>query len=96
MNYEKCLTGLNEVLRLTWEFRENAKDSKEKLQSLALLKDYYKYLMEMSSDSTTIREAMTFVKERLSKQSEQQSEEKGEEELQEEYEEEEEMNYNNE
>ena len=95
MNYEKCLSGLNQVLQITWELQEKSTDNKEKLQSLSLLKDCYRYLMEMSSDSTTIREAMTFVKERLSKQSEQQSEEKEEEELQEEYEEEE-RNYNNE
>jgi hypothetical protein len=96
MNYEKCLSGLNQVLQITWELQEKSTDNKEKLQSLSLLKDCYKYLMEMSSDSTTIGEAMNFVKERLSKQSEQQSEEKEEEELQEEYEEEEERNYNNE
>jgi predicted transcriptional regulator len=68
MNYKKCLSGLNQVLQITWELQEKSTDNKEKLQSLSLLKDCYRYLMEMSSDSTTIREAMTFVKERLSKQ----------------------------
>lgn len=66
--YEKCMSGLNLVLKSVWDMITEAnKDNptmrtSEKLQAYALINDCYKHLMDMNSDSTVIREAMAWVK----------------------------------
>ena len=50
MQYSKTMAGLNQVLKKT------------KLQSLALVNECYRLIMELSSDGNVIKEAMAFVR----------------------------------
>lgn len=63
MQYAKVQSGLNQVLRKAWEVvNKEHVDDKTKLQSLALINDSYRLLMELVSDGSVIKEAMSFVK----------------------------------
>ena len=63
MQYAKTQAGLYQVLRKTWEIvNKDHVDDKTKLQSLALINDSYRLLMELVSDGSVIKEAMAFVK----------------------------------
>jgi hypothetical protein len=63
MQYSKTMAGLNQVLRKTWEIvNKEHVDDKTKLQSLALVNECYRLIMELSSDGNVIKEAMAFVR----------------------------------
>ena len=38
--YEKCLVGLNAILREAWNTSQNTEDKREKIQALSLAKDW--------------------------------------------------------
>jgi hypothetical protein len=62
MQYSKTMAGLNQVLRKTWEIvNKEHVDDKTKLQSLALVNECYRLIMELSSDGNVIKEAIAFV-----------------------------------
>jgi IS30 family transposase len=58
--YQRCLTGLNQVLKLSWDIANKSKDGngndngqtmtmtddKTRLQALSLVNDCYKYIMD--------------------------------------------------
>ena len=59
----KVMSGLHQVLRKTWEIvNKEHIDDKTKLQSLALVNESYRLIMELSSDGNVIKEAMAFVR----------------------------------
>ena len=61
--YQRCLTGLNQVLKLSWDIANISKDGnsndngqtmtitddKTRLQALSLINDCYKYIMAIPS-----------------------------------------------
>lgn len=63
LQFSKCMNGLHQVLKSSWEIADKeTTDDKTKLQSLALVNECYKLIMELSSDGTVIERAMNFVK----------------------------------
>jgi hypothetical protein len=66
------MTGLNQVLKKSWEIANSGVDEKTKLQALSLANDYYKYKMDLVTNGVVITDAIKFVqqlkKEELEKQ----------------------------
>jgi predicted transcriptional regulator len=61
LQYEKAMSGLSQVLQMVWDVALNATKTSEKLEACALINNCYKYMMDMSTDSAVIAEAMNFV-----------------------------------
>ena len=73
--YERCLTGMNQVLRLSWDIANTSKDGssndngqtmtmtddKTRLQALSLINDCYKYIMDLTTNGVIITDAIKFV-----------------------------------
>jgi predicted transcriptional regulator len=74
--YQRCLTGMNQVLKLSWqiankntkgqEYNENSNtittsDDRTRLQALSLINDCYKYIMDLTTNGVVITDAIKFV-----------------------------------
>jgi hypothetical protein len=72
--YQRCLTGMNQVLKLSWEIANKPKnpthdngqtmtmtDDKTRLQALSLVNDCYKYIMDLTTNGVVITDAIKFV-----------------------------------
>jgi hypothetical protein len=74
--YQCCLTGMNQVLRLSWEIANRSKnsnnddngqtvttmtDDKTRLQALSLINDCYKYIMDLTTNGVVVTDAIKFV-----------------------------------
>jgi IS30 family transposase len=73
--YQRCLTGLNQVLKLSWDIANKSKDGngndngqtmtmtddKTRLQALSLINDCYKYIMDLTTNGVVITDAIKFV-----------------------------------
>ena len=59
--YERCLVGINSILKEAWETARNAEDKKEKMQALSLAKECYSMITDLLTNVGVIREAMRFV-----------------------------------
>jgi predicted transcriptional regulator len=74
--YECCSTGMNQVLKLSWqiannntkgqEYNENNNtittgDERTRLQALSLINDCYKYIMDITTNGIVITDAIKFV-----------------------------------
>jgi predicted transcriptional regulator len=74
--YQRCLTGMNQVLKLSWqiannntkgqEYNENNNtittgDERTRLQALSLINDCYKYIMDLTTNGIVIADAIKFV-----------------------------------
>ena len=73
--YQRCLTGMNQVLRLSWDIANRSKagssndngqtmimtDDKTRLQALSLINDCYKYIMDLTTNGVVITDAIKFV-----------------------------------
>jgi predicted transcriptional regulator len=74
--YERCSTGMNQVLKLSWqiannntkgqEYNENNNtittgDERTRLQALSLINDCYKYIMDITTNGIVITDAIKFV-----------------------------------
>lgn len=68
--YALALYALDTILRHAYEILQSSHDNREKLQALTLFKDTHLQKLELLSNSTTIEQALQFIK---SKQSQQQS-----------------------
>jgi hypothetical protein len=75
LEHQKAMSGLHQVLKMAWDLSFEEHDTKTKLMSLALVNDCYKLIMELSSDSSVIKEAMAFVNKKLQTPSKQEEEE---------------------
>jgi hypothetical protein len=92
--HQRCLAGLNQVLKTCWYIKPNT-DDKTKLQATAIISDCYKYVMDLTTNGATIiTNALSYVSgkaEKLklesetneSKESESEEPDYGEEELEE-------------
>ena len=74
--YQRCLTGMNQVLKLSWNIANKSKndnsndnsnqtmtttDDKTRLQALSLINDCYKYIMDLTTNGVVMTDAIKFV-----------------------------------
>ena len=74
--YQRCLTGMNQVLKLSWQIANNTRqnsqnhdnsntvtigDDRTRLQALSLVNDCYKYIMDLTTNGVVITDAIKFV-----------------------------------
>jgi hypothetical protein len=50
--YEKCLVGLNSILREAWTTASNASNEREKIQVLSLAKECYAMKLDLLTNAT--------------------------------------------
>ncbi|HET8855903.1 MAG TPA: hypothetical protein VFM28_00085 [Nitrososphaeraceae archaeon] len=64
--YKKCISGLDEIIKEGWIIAAQADkkgDSREKLQSLALIKDTYNTKMDLLTNASLLQDSIKFVEE---------------------------------
>lgn len=60
--YQRCLTGLNQVLKTCWSIVNKPNtDDKTKLQATAIINDSYKYVMDLTTNSNVVSDALKYV-----------------------------------
>jgi hypothetical protein len=59
--YEECHMGLKMTLRRAWEISNNSTKTTEVLQALSLCSDTYGKIMDLTTDGTTLQQAMDFI-----------------------------------
>ena len=59
--YEKCLVGLNAILREAWNASQQTEDKREKIQALSLAKECYSMKLDLLTNATVVDEAIRFV-----------------------------------
>jgi hypothetical protein len=79
--YERCMTGMNQVLGLSWDIANKPKDGndngqtmtmtddKTRLQALSLINDCYKYIMDLTTNGVVITDAIKYVQSQLDNRS---------------------------
>jgi predicted transcriptional regulator len=72
--YEKCLVGLNAIIKEAWNTAQQTEDKREKIQALSLAKECYSMKLELLTNATVVDDAIRFVsqksKERMKSPSE--------------------------
>jgi hypothetical protein len=64
--YSKCIQGLEEIIKESWIIAINADkigNTKDKLQSLALIKDTYNTKMDLLTNASLLQDSIKFVSE---------------------------------
>jgi hypothetical protein len=60
--YQKCINGLNQVLKIGWNIVNRESSSPAIwLQGLALINDSYNYLMDLTTNGVVITDAIKYV-----------------------------------
>jgi hypothetical protein len=59
--YQRCLTGINQVLKMAWSIATKDIDNKTKLQALSLINDCNKFKMDLATGSAICNQAIQFV-----------------------------------
>src|ERR687887_2878864 len=59
--YEKCLVGLNAILREAWNTSQNTEDKREKIQALSLAKECYSMKLDLLTNASVVDDAIRFV-----------------------------------
>jgi hypothetical protein len=60
--YQKCLVGINEVLKMAWTATYGPDiERREKIQALSLVKECYTTKMELLTNASILDDAMKFV-----------------------------------
>ena len=59
--YQKCMVGINQVLKMCWSIISREVDDKTKLQALALVNDCNKYKMELTTNGVVVTDAIKYV-----------------------------------
>ncbi|HET7284716.1 MAG TPA: hypothetical protein VFI70_08520 [Nitrososphaeraceae archaeon] len=59
--YEKCLVGLNAILREAWNTSQQALQEREKIQALSLAKECYSMKLDLLTNATVVDDAIKFV-----------------------------------
>jgi hypothetical protein len=60
--YNRCLIGLNEVLKTCWSIiHKPGTDDKTKLQATAIINDSYKYIMDLTTNGSIVTDAIRHV-----------------------------------
>jgi hypothetical protein len=63
--YENCMTGINCILKLTWEIAEKPTDDKIKLQAFAQLNEGYKFKMDLTTNGVVVTDAIKYVQSKM-------------------------------
>jgi hypothetical protein len=66
--YEKCLIGLNSILRESWTMSDTAIDKREKIEALKLARDCYSMRLDLLTNSNVINDSMRFIEKSKEKQ----------------------------
>jgi predicted transcriptional regulator len=69
--YSKCISGLEEIIKEAWiivAHNEKIGNTKDKLQSLALIKDTYNTKMDLLTNASLLQDSIKFVSETKLKQ----------------------------
>jgi hypothetical protein len=61
--YEKCMVGLNSILREAWATSQQTEDKRERIQALSLAKECYGMKMDLLTNATVVEDAIKFVTE---------------------------------
>ena len=64
--YTKCISGLEEIIKESWIICINADkkgDTREKLQSLSLIKDTYNTKMDLLTNASLLQDSIKYVEE---------------------------------
>lgn len=64
--YSKCISGLEEIIKESWNVATQAdknKNTRDKLQSLALIKDTYNTKMDLLTNASLLQDSLKFVTE---------------------------------
>jgi hypothetical protein len=60
--YQKCINGLNQVLKIGWNIVNSDSSSPgNRLQGLALINDSYKYLMDLTTNGVVVTDAVKYI-----------------------------------
>jgi hypothetical protein len=59
--YEKCLVGVNAILKEAWSISQQAEDRREKIQALSLAKECYAMKLDLLTNATVVDDAIRFV-----------------------------------
>ena len=59
--YEKCMTGLNSILREAWTISSNSPDKREKIQALSLAKECYSMKLDLLTNATVVNDVIRFI-----------------------------------
>jgi hypothetical protein len=62
--YEVCLAALDNIIRRAFNISETARDNREKLQALELYKDTHLEKLDLLSGSTTIDNALSYIRDK--------------------------------
>jgi hypothetical protein len=63
--YQKAMTGINQVLRMCWSIVSKTEDEKTKLQALSLINDRNKYKIDLSTNGIVITDAIKYVNSKM-------------------------------
>jgi predicted transcriptional regulator len=59
--YEKCLVGINSILKEAWTTAQSTEDKREKIQALSLAKECYSMRLDLLTNATVVDDAIRFV-----------------------------------
>jgi len=59
--YERCLVGLNSIVKEAWTTSQQTRDRREKMQALSLAKDCYAMKLDLLTNATVVDDAIRFV-----------------------------------
>ena len=59
--YEKCLVGLNSILKEAWTISQSENIKGDKIKALALAKECYAMKLELLTNATVVDDAIRFV-----------------------------------
>lgn len=59
--YQKCMVGMKQNLKQTLEIAKTATDPKTKLQARAITNDCYRFILEMSTNTGIVSDALKYV-----------------------------------
>src|ERR671910_2831321 len=64
--YQKCINGLNQVLKIGWNIvNSDSSSAANRLQALALISDSYKYVMDLTTNAVVITDAIKYVQSKM-------------------------------
>jgi hypothetical protein len=64
--YERCMAGINSILKEAWITSQSTEDKREKIQALSLAKDCYSMKLDLLTNATVVDDAIRFVANRSS------------------------------
>jgi hypothetical protein len=68
VQYQVCLTALDEIIKRAFEILETSDDNREKLRTMELFKDTYLVKLELLSNALIIDSALNYIRSRQQEQ----------------------------